>query len=91
VRQKAAAYAEKIAKYDVQKEEIKRQAESYDSVIASAQAHANAFGMAVIFLQIAILLSSVSALMKRKPVWYGGLAVGAVGVVYFANGFVLFF
>ena len=47
--------------------------------------------MAVIFLQIAILLSSVSALMKMRAVWYGGLAIGAVGLVYFANGFYLFF
>ncbi|MBA4357791.1 MAG: DUF4337 domain-containing protein [Humidesulfovibrio sp.] len=91
VRKKAQAYADKIAKYDVQKEEIKQQATAYDNAIALAQAHSNAFGMAVIFLQISILLSSVSALMKMKPVWYGGLAVGAVGVAFFANGFFLFF
>ncbi|OGR38765.1 MAG: hypothetical protein A2051_13290 [Desulfovibrionales bacterium GWA2_65_9] len=91
VGQKVAAYAEKIAKYEVQKEEIKRQAEAYDNAIAQAQAHSGAFGMAIIFLQIAILLSSVSALMKRKELWYGGMAVGAVGVLYFANGFFLFF
>jgi len=91
VRGRAAAYAEKIAKYEGQKEEIKRQAEAFDASIAESQAHSGAFGMAVIFLQIAILLSSVSALMKRKEIWYGGMAVGAVGVVYFANGFFLFF
>ena len=91
VRKKAEAYAAKIAKYEVQKEEIKKQAEAYDESIAQAQAHSGAFGMAIIFLQIAILLSSVSALMKRKQLWYGGMAVGAVGVLYFANGFFLFF
>jgi len=90
-RKRAAAYAEKIAKYDVQKEEIKKQAEALDAAIAGYQAHGAAFGMAVIFLQIAILLSSVAALMKRKAIWVGGVAVGAVGVVYFANGFWLFF
>jgi hypothetical protein len=91
VQRKAQAYAEKIAKYEAQKEEIKKQAEAYDASIAQAQAHSGAFGMAIIFLQIAILLSSVSALMKRKELWYGGMAVGAVGVLYFANGFFLFF
>lgn len=89
-RRKAEAYAAKIAKYEAQKEEIKRQAEAYDASIAEAQAHSGAFGMAIIFLQIAILLSSVSALMKRKVLWYGGMAVGAVGLLYFANGFFLF-
>lgn len=88
---KEAAYAAKIAKYETQKEEIKKQAEAYDAAIADAQAHSGAFGMAIIFLQIAILLSSVSALMKIKPVWVCGLGVGAVGLVFFANGFFLFF
>lgn len=88
---KAKAYAAKIDKYEIQKEEIKKQAEGYDAAIAQAQAHSGAFGMAIIFLQIAILLSSVAALMKLKPVWYGGMAVGVLGLVFFANGFFLFF
>jgi hypothetical protein len=44
----------------------------------------------VIFLQIAILLSSIAALMKKKPVWFLGLITGAFGLFYFANGFWLF-
>jgi divalent metal cation (Fe/Co/Zn/Cd) transporter len=55
-----------------------------------AQLHSKIFGMAVIFLQISILLSSIAALLKKKPIWYLGLVVGAVGLVYFANGFLLF-
>jgi uncharacterized membrane protein len=88
---KEEAYAAKIAKYETQKEEIKKQAEAYDAAIADAQAHSGAFGMAIIFLQIAILLSSVAALMKIKPVWVCGMGVGVVGLVFFANGFFLFF
>jgi len=45
---------------------------------------------AVIFLQIAILLSSIAALLKKKIVWGLGLAVGVVGLVYFTDGFLLF-
>ena len=29
--------------------------------------------------------------MKKKPVYWLGLVVGIVGLVYFANGFLLFF
>ena len=29
--------------------------------------------------------------MKKQPVYWAGLAVGIVGLVYFANGFLLFF
>ncbi len=89
-RDKQAAYAAKIAKYETQKAEIKRQAEALDAAIAEAQAHSAAFGLAIIFLQIAILLSSVAALMRLKSVWLGGVTVGVVGMFCFANGFFLF-
>ena len=38
-------------------------------------------------LQIAIMLSSVGALMKKPIMWVVGLAFGAVGLTYMANGF----
>jgi len=46
--------------------------------------------MAVIFLQISILLASIAALMKQIGVWWCSLAVGGIGLVYFANGFFVF-
>jgi hypothetical protein len=41
--------------------------------------------------QISIMLSSVGALMRRKLPWIVGLVVGAAGLLYFVNGFLLFF
>ena len=38
-------------------------------------------------LQIAILLSSIAALLKKKSVWVIGLALGLVGLFYFINGY----
>lgn len=90
-KEKIAAYDGKIQKYDVQKKDIERDARAYEKDIAATQAHSQNFGMAVIFLQIAILLASISALMKRIGLWYGSLTVGSLGLVYFANGFLSFF
>jgi hypothetical protein len=45
---------------------------NYEALHDDAQKHAQIFGIAVIFLQIAILLSSTAALMKKKPVWVLG-------------------
>lgn len=92
VLEKSLADVEKkVAKYEGEKAEIQKVARGYEEAKADAQKHGAAFGMAVIFLQIGILLSSIAALLKQKPVYYLGLAVGAVGLVYFANGFLLFF
>lgn len=89
--QRIADYSKKIAKYDQEKTEIQNEAKRFETVRNDAQKHSQIFGIAVIYLQIAILLSSIAALIKKKPVWLLGVLVGLVGVVYFANGFLLFF
>jgi hypothetical protein len=52
--------------------------------------HGQAFGVAVIWLQLAILLSSIAALMKKPSVWAVGLVLAVVGLLFFLNGFFLF-
>ncbi len=88
---KLEIYAQKIKKYDAEKAEIFKEAKRLEAQRDDAQKHTGIFGIAVIFLQIAILLSSIAALMKKKLVWLAGAASGAVGLVYFVNGFLLFF
>jgi uncharacterized protein DUF4337 len=90
-RKKADEYGKKIAKYEGEKADIQKEAKKFEEIRNDAQRHSQAFGIAVIFLQIAILLSSIAALIKKKIVWVLGLAVGIVGIVSFANGFFLFF
>jgi nitroreductase len=84
-------YAARVAKYEQDKSTIQAEARGLEKTRDEAQKHGGFFGIAVIFLQISILLSSISALLRKKPVWYLGLAVGAAGILYFANGFFLFF
>jgi uncharacterized membrane-anchored protein len=74
----------------MKKAQIQKDAKNFEALHDDAQKHAQIFGIAVIFLQIAILLSSIAALMKKKPVWVLGLIMGAFGVIYFINGFFLF-
>jgi hypothetical protein len=90
-RKKIADYGRKIAKYEGEKDAIQKKAIMFEQVRDDAQKHGQAFGIAVIFLQIAILLSSIAALIKKKPVWVLGMAIGLAGIVCFVNGFLLFF
>ena len=87
---KIDGYAQKIRKYDEEKTEIKNKAEELERTRDRSQKHSGAFGMAAMFLQIAILLSSIAALMKRKLFWYIGMGAGSCGLLFFFNGFFLF-
>ncbi len=83
-------YTQKFKTYDTEKKGIEKDARTLEHTRDEAQKHTQAFGMAVIFLQIAILLSSIAALVKQKFVWLIGLVTGVIGIIYFVDGYFLF-
>jgi len=89
-QRKIGGYGSKIAKYETEKIKITADAKKLEAVRDDAQQHSQAFGVAVIFLQIAILLSSIAALLKKKYIWVIGVVIGAYGILQFVNGFFLF-
>ena len=91
LQKKIDSYAGKIKKYGEEKEHISKEAKGLEAIRDESKAHAERFGMAIIFLQVSILLSSISALTKKKIFWGISVIIGAVGVVYFINGFLIFF
>ncbi len=86
-----AKASSEIERYDAEKAQLKAEAEAVQRDEAAYQRTGGNFGLAVMLLQIAIMLSSVGALMKKPIMWVIGLAFGAAGLVYMGNGFFLFF
>jgi hypothetical protein len=90
-RQKIDEYKKNIQKYEEEKEAIKKDATSFENQRDESKKHSEKFGIAVIFLQISILLSSIATLSKKRFVWFCSLILGALGIFYFIDGFFLFF
>jgi len=86
-QQKIAFYSEKIQTYDEEKKTIQQNAMTLESNRDDYRKHSGRFGTAVMFLQIAILLSSIAALLKNKAVWVMGLLTGLGGMFFFVEGF----
>ena len=89
--QRIKNYGEQIRRYEQEKIDIQGQAKSLEKERDQAMVHSQQFGLAVIFLQLAILMSSIASLMKKKLMWVVGLMVGLLGFLYFANGYLLLF
>jgi hypothetical protein len=83
-------FSNDIAKYEKEKADIKKQAESTNKDNALVGRRGSQFSLAVVFSQIGIMLSSVGALLKRKEMWIVGLIIGSVSLFFLANGFLLF-
>ncbi len=90
LEKRLVAYSDKLKEWGEDQKEISEKAKALELAREQSMKHAGAFGYAVIFLQLSILLSSIAALMKKKGVWILGLFVGAFGLLLFADGFWLF-
>jgi hypothetical protein len=88
---KIEAYDQYVKKHEEEKAEISKAAAGYEAQRDECKLHSDKFGMAVIFLQISILLSSIATLSKKKFVWICSLVLGLIGIVYFVDGFFLLF
>ncbi len=76
-----------IARYEREKGQLRAEAEGVQREEATLQRLGGRFGLAVMLLQIAIMLSSVGALIKRPVMWIVGLGFGAAGLAYMVSGF----
>ncbi len=84
----AARYDTEAKRYAAQQKTIRADAERFeherDAAKASAQrleGRNQQFNLAVAFFQVAIVLCSVAAIIRRPPLWYLGVIGGAAGIV----------
>ncbi len=91
IKQRIDGYDQKIKKYLAEKDAISKEAKVLEAQRDECKLHQDRFGLAVIFLQISILLSSITALLKKKPIWYASMVLGIIGLFYFLDGFWVFY
>ncbi len=84
-------YQMEIARYDKEKNDIRKDAEDTGKENALVVRRGSQFSLAVVFSQIGIMLSSVGALLKRREMWITGIVIGFFSLIYLANGFLLLF
>jgi len=82
-KDKIAQYDKEIARYKQDKTDITAEAKRLEGQRDDALRYNKNFGQALIFLQIGILLSSLSSINKVPYYWYMGVCIGGVGVTIF--------
>lgn len=90
IENKRQEYEREIERCGNEKNTIKTQAEKVAEEEDLFKRKSSNFSMAVIFLQMAILLSSVAVLLRKRVLWLTGLLMGTIALIYFLNGFYLF-
>jgi predicted phage tail protein len=78
--EKMRVYEGEVARYDKEKAEIKAVAEKTGADRDGLKEHSGRLGLAIMYLQLAIMLSSMSSLLKQRPLFMAGVAMGIIGV-----------
>ena len=84
-------YGEDIRRYEGEKKEIKDKAESIAKGKQKAQEMGGNFAFALIFLQIALMLSSLASLTKRHYLWHIALLCNIGWLFFFVDAWLLFY
>lgn len=86
-----AKYGDEIKRYDAEKKDIKDKADGIATTKLKAQEMGGNFAYALIFLQIALMLASISSLTKRKYLWYIALLANLGWLFFFFDAWLLFY
>ena len=84
-------FDEEEKRYAAEKKDIEKDAKKLEGVRDKNSTRDPYFDLAEVFLQIAIVMSSVSILSKSRPVFYFSLVLAVIGTTLTINGYALFF
>jgi len=78
---------EKIARYENEKEEIKKEAEDLQNEYDALNVFDDQFDMTEAFLSIAIAMYGLAALTQKRPLFYFALTLSSVGFILGLSAF----
>ena len=86
---KLKKYESEIARYDSDKEDISEKAKELEKDRDLVSRRANRYDGGEAFLEIGLVICSITMLTKRKGFWFAGMLLGAGGVALAATGLLL--
>jgi hypothetical protein len=82
-------YQKEADRYTKEQSEIEEQAKDLEKESALNQRKADRFDLGEVFLEIALVISSLALLSRKRLYWYLGIVSGLAGLGVAATGFLL--
>jgi hypothetical protein len=82
-------YVQEVERYGADKKEIREKAEDLEKERDLISHRADRFDAGEVFLEMGLVICSITLLTKKRFFWFSGIAIGAVGVVLAITGFLL--
>ena len=82
-------YLQESERYKEDQKEIESEARKLEQEVALEQKRADRFDLGEVFLEIALVISSITLLSGKRMFWQLGLLMGAIGLVIATTGFMV--
>jgi hypothetical protein len=79
-------YLKESERYADEQNEIQKEARALENEVAIQQRRADRYDLGEVFLEIALVVTSITLLSGRRIFWHAGLLMGAVGLAIAAIG-----
>jgi hypothetical protein len=79
-------YAQEAERYKKEKDEIQDKARDLEREVAMERKRADRYDLAEVFLEIALVITSITLLSGRRIFWHLGIVLGVVGVLVAVMG-----
>jgi hypothetical protein len=80
-------YSGEAARYKEEQKGIEEKASEMEAEVAHERNRADRFDLAEVFLEVGLVITSITLLSGRKIFWYLGIVMGIVGIVVAGTAF----
>jgi Domain of unknown function (DUF4337) len=82
-------YLQEISRYQGEKHEVETEARKLESEVAIERNRADRFDVAEVFLEVGLVVTSITLLTGRRLYWGTGVVLAIVGIALAATGFLV--
>jgi hypothetical protein len=82
-------YSQEAARYKDEQKEIEDKAKELEAEVATERNRADRFDLAEVFLEVGLVITSITLLSGRRMFWYLGIVLGVVGLLTAGTAFML--
>src|ERR1022692_2235540 len=82
-------YGQEAERYKHEKEEIQQDARKLEGEVATERSRADRYDLAEVFLEIGLVITSITLLSGRRIFWHLGIVLGVLGGVVAVTGAVV--
>ena len=82
-------YSGEATRYKDEQKEIEDKAHEMEAEVATERNRADRFDLAEVFLEVGLVITSITLLSGRRIFWYLGIVLGIVGIVVASTAFLV--